>query len=84
MNYTESATTAAAWLKAQTSLPGAAGRIWSGIGVTADESRLDAAATARQIALARQYNCPGYVLFSLNDTLARDILPPLRQGPLRP
>lgn len=84
MNYTESATTAAAWLKAQTSLPGAAGRIWSGIGVTADESRLDAASTARQIALARQCNCPGYVLFSLNDTLARDILPPLRQGPLRP
>ena len=84
MNYTESPATAAAWLKAQTSLPGAPGRIWSGIGVTADESRLDAASTARQIALARQYNCPGYVLFSLNDTLARDILPPLRQGPLRP
>lgn len=84
MNYTESPATAAAWLKAQTGLPGAAGRIWSGIGVTADESRLDAASTARQIALARQYGCPGYVLFSLNDTLARDILPPLRQGPLRP
>ena len=84
MNYTESPATAAAWLKAQTSLPGAPGRIWSGIGVTADESRLDAASTARQIALARQYNCPGFVLFSLNDTLAREILPPLRQGPLRP
>lgn len=84
MNYTESPAMAAAWLKAQTGLPGAAGRIWSGIGVTADESRLDAASTARQIALARQYGCPGYVLFSLNDTLARDILPPLRQGPLRP
>lgn len=84
MNYTESASEFASRIQRQLVLPGARGRIIPGIGVTADESRLDAAAVARQIQLARQAGCPGIVLFSLNDTLTHDILPVLRQGILRP
>ena len=84
MNYTESSTEFATLLRAQTAQPRAAGRIIPGIGVTASESRLDPAQVARQIVLARQANCPGFVLFDLSGTLRDDTLPALRQGITRP
>jgi hypothetical protein len=84
MNYTESCAEFAGWLRTQLAYPGAAGKIFPGIGVTADESRLDPAQVIRQIALARQAGCPGFVLFSLTGTLRDETLPALRQGLTRP
>ncbi len=84
MNYTESSAEFANLVRTQLSYPGAAGRIFPGIGVTADESRLDPAQVARQIALARQAGCPGFMLFDLSGTLRDETLPALRQGITRP
>ena len=71
-------------MRTQVAYPGAAGRIIPGIGVTADESRLDSAQVVRQVALARQAGCPGFVLFALSGTLRDETLPALRQGITRP
>ena len=84
MNYTESPAEFANWLRTQQAYPGAAGRIIPGIGVTADESRLDPAQVVRQVVLARQAGCPGFVLFALSGTLREETLPALRQGITRP
>ena len=84
MNYTESSAEFARLVRTQVSYPGAAGRIFPGIGVTADESRLDPAQVARQIALLRQAGCPGFLLFDLTGTLRDETLPALRQGITRP
>ena len=84
MNYVESSAEFARLVRTQVSYPGAAGRIFPGIGVTADESRLDPAQVARQIALLRQAGCPGFMLFDLTGTLRDETLPALRQGITRP
>ncbi|NCA82409.1 MAG: hypothetical protein EOM72_06640 [Opitutae bacterium] len=84
MNYTESPSEFASLVRTQVAYPGASGRIFPGIGVTADESRLDPAQVARQIALARQAGCPGFLLFDLTGTLRDETLPALRQGITRP
>lgn len=84
MDYTESESEFAGWLKTQTAYSGSWKRIWAGIGVTADESRLDAAEVARQITLARAAGCPGVVLFSLGEVLRDEVLPVLREGVIRP
>jgi len=84
MNYTESSAEFAALVRKQVAQPNAAGRIFPGIGVTADESRLDPADVARQIALLRQAGCPGFMLFDLSGTLRDETLPALRQGLTRP
>ena len=84
MNYTESSAEFAALVRKQVAQPNAAGRIFPGIGVTADESRLDPADVARQIALLRQSGCPGFMLFDLSCTLRDDTLPALLQGLTRP
>ncbi len=84
MNYIESSAEFARLVRTQVAYPGAAGKIIPGIGVTADESRLDPAQVARQIALARQAGCPGFMLFDLSGTLRDETLPALRQGITRP
>jgi len=84
MDYTESSTEFSSWVKKQVSYPGAKGRILPGIGVTADESRLDPTQVIRQVALTRQASCPGFMLFSLTGTLRDETLPALRQGISRP
>ena len=84
MNYTESPAEFANLVRTQVSYPGAAGRIFPGIGVTADESRLDPAQVVHQIALLRQAGCPGFMLFDLTGTLRDETLPALRQGISRP
>jgi hypothetical protein len=80
MNYTESSAEFANLVRTQVAYPGAAGRIFPGIGVTADESRLDPAQVVRQIALARQAGCSRVLLFDLTGTLRDETLPALRQG----
>ncbi|MCA1808796.1 MAG: family 10 glycosylhydrolase, partial [Lentisphaerae bacterium] len=78
MNYTENAAEFTAVLAAQTGLPGAAGRIYPGLGVTASESRLLPDQVMEQILRLRALNCAGFILFDLNPTLAEETLPVLR------
>lgn len=63
-----------AWLKTH------ARRTIAGIGVTANESRLDARAVIGQILTARKYNLAGVALFDLDTTLEKDIFPYLAAG----
>ena len=51
-----------------------------GIGVTANESRLDAKDVIRQIKLTRRYGFAGVSLFDLDTTLEKNILPYLMLG----
>lgn len=51
-----------------------------GIGVTANESRLDAKAVIDQINLTRKYGMSGVSLFDLDTTLEKQILPYLKLG----
>ena len=51
-----------------------------GIGVTANESRLDARQVIDQINLVRRYGLAGEALFDLDATLEKSILPYLRLG----
>ncbi len=53
------------------------GKLLPGLGVSADESQLDALAAAEQIAAARQRRCPGFVFFQLDSDLAETLLPAL-------
>jgi len=84
MDYTESPAEFSSLVRTQMAYPGARGRILPGIGVTADESRLDPAQVIRQIVLARQAGCPGFMLFALSGTLHDETLPALRKGITRP
>lgn len=81
MNYTEYTGEFAAAVRRQCALPGASGRIYPGIGVTAAESRLTPDRVIEQIMQARALDCAGFVLFDLNATLAEETLPILRLGP---
>ena len=56
------------------------GKIFPGIGVTAAESRLDAAQTLEQIDIIRREGAFGFVLFDLNNTVEKEILPMLSLG----
>jgi uncharacterized lipoprotein YddW (UPF0748 family) len=80
MNYTADTHQFTRWLKTQTALPDAAGKIMAGLGVTAMESRLSPAQTIAQIQILRQEGASGFLLFDLNSTLEREILPYLRMG----
>lgn len=84
MNYSEDLRTISDWYRAQRSLPGGAGRIYPGIGVTTYESRLDAAQTIGQISTLRGLGAPGFMLFDLNRTLEKDVLTYLKTGPTEP
>lgn len=80
MNYSEDPALYGDLVAAQTATPRLAARLVGGIGVTASESRLDAAAVIDQVRLLRAHGAAGFALFDLDATLARDILPVLRLG----
>ena len=80
MNYTEDMVKFNEWLGAQTRTRKQAMKIVPGLGVTAAESRLDAAQVIDQINAARKAGCPGFALFDLDTTLRQEILPVLRLG----
>ena len=80
MNYTEDLAKFNEWLGQQTRLRQQAVKVVPGIGVTAAESRLDAAQVIDQIQAARRAGCPGFALFDLDTTLRQEILPVLRMG----
>jgi uncharacterized lipoprotein YddW (UPF0748 family) len=80
MNYSSDTAQSVGWYRQQAALPGARGRIVPGVGVTANESRLTAVDTIEQIGALRREGAGGFVLFDLNRTLEKDILPYLRMG----
>ncbi len=75
MNYTESWDFYVELLDSQTSLIKDVTRLCSGIGVTASNSRLGVPAVLRQIEEVQKRGASGFVLFSLNEILSREILP---------
>lgn len=83
MNYTESLFKFDELCRKQLALPNAAGRIYPGIGVTADESQLQPDEVIEQIAAARRLGVPGFILFDLSATLRDHVLPVLATGTTR-
>ncbi len=83
MNYTEDTFRFAALVQQQTTLPGAQGRIYPGIGVTSGESQLRPDEVVEQIATVRRAGAPGFLLFDLSQDLRREVLPVLQQGVTR-
>ena len=82
MAYTESAAAFAEMLDACIrETPDSATRLIAGIGTGADESQLDAFATAEQILAVRARPLKGFACFAVDDELLGRILPPLRLGP---
>ena len=77
MDYTESFDRFAEWTGEQSRTRSQAMKVIAGIGVTATESKLDAAAVARQIGITRAVNLAGFALFDLDETLEKTILPSL-------
>ena len=80
MDYTESLTTLTGFLQQHAKTKAHARKIIVGIGVTANESRLDAKQVIDQINLSRAYRVAGNSLFDLDVTLETQILPYLRLG----
>ena len=80
MNYTENKAKYEEFLAVQGALKSHARRTIGGIGVTANESRLDARAVIDQIQLARRYGFAGVALFDLDVVLERQIFPYLTLG----
>ena len=80
MNYTESANFFGELVASQTRTPRLARHIVGGIGVTASESRLDAAMVIDQVNALREGQAAGFALFDLDTTLEQDILPILKLG----
>lgn len=80
MDYTSSLTDLEELLKNQARVRSHAQRTIIGLGVTANESRLDAKDVINQINLTRKYAFPGNALFDLDTTLEKRILPYLKLG----
>ncbi len=80
MNYTTDQSRFIHLTRNQMILPGARGRIYPGLGVTASESQLTPDRVIQQINAARELGATGWVLFDLNNTLRAETLPALRLG----
>lgn len=80
MDYTESSTQFESFLKQHSAVKSHARRTIAGIGVTANESRLDARSVIEQINASRRHGLAGNALFDLDVTLEKQILPYLRMG----
>lgn len=80
MDYTDSKMRLADLLLQQAKTRSHAQRTIIGIGVTANESRLNARDVIEQINMTRKLGFAGVSLFDLDTTLEKDILPYLRLG----
>ena len=80
MDYTEDDAKFESFLAQHAEKSPHARRTIAGIGVTANESRLDAMQVIRQIALTRKHGLAGEALFDLDTTLEKRILPYLKIG----
>ena len=78
MDYTESMPQFESFVRQHATVSSHARRTIAGIGVTANESRLDAKSVIDQINLSRRYGLAGNALFDLDVTLEKQILPYLR------
>lgn len=83
MDYAEDIANFSLMAQRQLSLPNARNRVFPGLGVTAAESRLTADKVIEQILRVRQAGAGGFMLFELNATLEKDILPALSLGVTR-
>lgn len=83
MNYTDDVDRFAGYTRPQLALPTQGGRVYPGIGVTANESRLDAIGTIKQIQRARALGARGFTLYELTPVLDREIFPTLKLGVTR-
>jgi hypothetical protein len=80
MNYSDDRAKFESFVAQQGSSRAYARRTICGIGVTANESRLDARQVIEQMNIARRHGLAGTALFDLDTTLEKDILPYLRMG----
>ena len=80
MDYTESLERFESFAKQHATSASHARRTIAGVGVTPNESRLDARAVIDQIKVSRKYGLAGNALFDLDTTLEKQILPYLRLG----
>jgi uncharacterized lipoprotein YddW (UPF0748 family) len=80
MDYTESMPQFESFVAQHAGTPSHARRTIVGIGVTANESRLDAKGVIDQINVSRKHKLAGNALFDLDVTLEKQILPYLRLG----
>lgn len=80
MDYTDSPQKLDELLRQQAARKGHAARTIVGLGVTANESRLDAVGVINQINLTRRYAFAGNSLFDLDTYLETGILPYLKLG----
>lgn len=80
MDYTEDLAKFESFVAQHRTVRKHAHRTICGIGVTANESRLDARKVIDQINIARRYDMAGVALFDLDTTLEKQILPYLRMG----
>ena len=78
MDYTESLPAFSALLAQHARTRAHARKTIAGLGVTANESRLDARQVIDQINLSRRAGLAGNALFDLDATLEKNILPYLR------
>ncbi|HMP88846.1 MAG TPA: family 10 glycosylhydrolase [Kiritimatiellia bacterium] len=84
MNYANELSRFNSLLEKQLALPGARGRIYPGIGVTANESQLRGDQVIEQVLASRRMGAGGFVLFDLSQTIVDDTLPALRMGTTKP
>ncbi len=84
MTYTENLARFTSLTTQHMKLNGSKDRVYPGIGVTANESRLMPDQAIEQILAARRAGAHGFVLFSMNAELRDATLPVLRMGPTRP
>ena len=80
MDYAEDPAKFESFLMQHASVKAHARRTIVGLGVAANESRLNARQVIDQINLVRKYNLPGVSLFDLNATLEDRIFPYLKLG----
>ena len=80
MNYSDDRAKFESFVAQQGASRAYARRTICGIGVTANESRLDARQVIEQMNIARRHGLAGTALFDLDTTLEKDILPYLRMG----
>ncbi|MBU4198464.1 MAG: family 10 glycosylhydrolase [Verrucomicrobia bacterium] len=83
MDYADDSAAFKALVRRQTMLPKSRGRVFPGIGVTATESRLAPDQVIEQILQVRSAGAGGFMLFDLNRTLEKDVLPILSLGVTR-
>lgn len=79
MSYTERVGELAAWTRRHAAVPGAAGKVWAGLGVTSSHTRLTPEQALLQARAAREAGATGVVIFDMNPTVQAELFPVLRR-----